>query len=174
MALGFLVFLRGDVVGGAWFAFIGWFLSRLAAASVTQLVVDRALKGLRVGDLMRTRFETVDSEMRVDRFVKEYLLRSSQLVWPVRFQGRDLGVFNLKDIAALEDPATSACKVGDIMQPVSEVNQLDPDLSGRDALKRLTESPDVPVPVVQSGRIVGLMHQGDILKWLSLHNLYPT
>jgi hypothetical protein len=40
-------------------------------------------------------------------------------------------------------------------------------------MQRLTESADVPVPVVQSGRVVGLLHQGDILKWLSLHNLYP-
>lgn len=171
MLVGLFVFLRGDVVGGAWLALIGWFLSRLAAASVPQLMIDRVLKGLRVRNLMRTRFEAIDSEMPIDRFVRDYLLRSSQLVWPVQRQGRDVGVFNLEDVSALEAPTQSSLKVSEIMRPIDEIAQLSPDLSGRDALKRLADSTESPLPVIQCGRVVGLLHQGDILKWISLHTV---
>ncbi len=170
IALGLLVFLRGDIVGGAWLALIGWFLSRLAAASVSQLMTDRALKGLRVHDLMRTRFDAVDGDLPIDRFVNDCLLRSSQFVWPVRSQGKDVGVFNLHDITAINEPTKSTLKVRDIMQPIDEATHLHPELSGREALKRLADSTDAPLPVLQGGRVVGLMHQADILKWLALHS----
>jgi predicted transcriptional regulator len=169
MVVGLFVFLRGDVVGGAWLALIGWFLSRLAAASVPQLMIDRVLQGLCVKNLMRTRFEAIDSEMPIDRFVRDYLLRSSQVVWPVQRQGRDVGVFNLKDVSAIEAPTQSSLKVSDIMRPIEEIAQLNPDLSGRDALKRLADFTESPLPVIQCGRVVGLIHHGDILKWISLH-----
>jgi Zn-dependent protease len=170
IALGLLVFLRGNIVGGAWLALIGWFLSRLAAASVSQLMTDRALKGLRVEDLMRTSFEVIDGELPIDRFVNDYLLRSSQLVWPVRSQGKDVGVFSLHDITPLDESTRSILKVREIMQPIDEAAHLHPGLSGHEALKRLADSTEAPLPVLQGGRVVGLIHQADILKWLALHS----
>ncbi len=169
IGLGLYLFARGDAVGGMWLAFIGWFISRLAGASVSQLLMDRALKGLSIRELMRTRFETVDSELPVDNFVNDYLLRGSQTIWPVRRGSDDVGLLGLADIAVLEEPIRHSKKVGEVMRPLESALQLNSQLSGRDALKKLSEHPEIPLPVVQGNQVVGLVHQGDILRWMSLH-----
>ena len=46
-------------LGGLWLLLIGWFLSHLAAMSYRQAFTAKVLEPLTVGDLMRTRFETV-------------------------------------------------------------------------------------------------------------------
>ena len=167
LALGILQLFRGDVVGGLWLALIGWFLSRLAAASVQQMLVDQKLAGTQVRDLMRTRFQRVDHRLPLSRFVDDYVLRSSQILWPVAANGEDVGVLSLADITSLENPA--AVTVGDAMRPLRSAPCLRPGLEGREALKQLLQSGDAPLPVVHHGRVVGLMHQGDILRWLTLH-----
>ena len=39
-------------------------------------------------------------------------------------------------------------------------------------LQQLLQDHEVPLPVVEGNRIIGLVHQGDILRWLALHE--PT
>ncbi|MBV1905248.1 MAG: site-2 protease family protein [Pseudomonadales bacterium] len=169
MGLGFYNFVGGDTIGGIWLIFIGWFISRLAAASIPQLLMDRALRGLSVQQLMRNRFETVESDVSVETFVHDYLLRSSQALWPVRCDNQDLGVLSLAGVGDLKDPLQSSGKVRDVMQPLAAAAKLDSSISGKEALQQLSENPEVPLPVVSDGRIIGLVHQGDILRWLSLH-----
>ena len=41
---------------------------------------------------------------------------------------------------------------------------------GRKALQQLLQDHEIPLPVVEGNRIVGLVHQGDILRWLALHD----
>lgn len=169
LALGLWRLFQGDVVGGVWLALIGWFLSRLAVASVQQLLIDRKLAGTRVRDLMRTRFQSVDHLLPIQRFVDDYLLRSAQVLWPVTRGNRDVGVLSLADISALGSPG--ALTVGDAMQPLSATAHLSPGLDGRDALKQLAQSSDTPLPVIDGDRVVGLVHQADILRWLALHEV---
>jgi Zn-dependent protease/CBS domain-containing protein len=167
LGLGLWRLFNGDVVGGAWLALIGWFLSRLATASVQQLLVDRKLTGTQVRDLMRTRFQRVDQRLPLGDFVDDYLLRSSQILWPVSAGDQDIGLLSLADISALD--GTGGMTVGEAMQPLATALQLAPDLDGREALKQLVQGPDAPLPVVDGMRVVGLLHQGDILRWLAVH-----
>ena len=44
-------------------------------------------------------------------------------------------------------------------------------VGGRDALRALAESERDPLPVMQGDTIVGLLHRGDIARWLALHHL---
>jgi len=83
MAMGVMGLLQGRGIGSLWSILIGWFLSNLATMSYRQLVTDRALGGFKIADLMRTHFETVDAGMPLPEFVDNYLLRSSQRLWPV-------------------------------------------------------------------------------------------
>lgn len=168
--LGLWRLFNGDVVGGLWLALIGWFLSRLALASVQQMLLDRQLAGIRVRDLMRTRFQSVDQSLPIDRFIDDYLLRSSQILWPVTADDRDIGVLSLKDISQLKNPR--GLTVAHAMRPLAQTAQLSPELEGRKALQQLLQDHEIPLPVVEGNRIVGLVHQGDILRWLALHD--PT
>ena len=45
MAGGVAFFLTGNLAGGIWFAFIGWFLVQAARASYTELQVQQMVRG---------------------------------------------------------------------------------------------------------------------------------
>lgn len=169
MALGVLNVFGGGGIQGLWLVVIGWFLSHLARSSYEQLLAQRSLGGMRVRDLMRTRFEEVDSQMRVPDFIDDHLLRSAQLLWPVIDRGRAVGTVTLADVIALDGGRRESRRIADVMRPLADGGYLEPQLSGRDVLLRLEQSGAEPLPVIEGGHVVGLIHRGDILKWLALH-----
>ena len=52
MAGGVAFFLTGNLAGGIWFAFIGWFLVQAARASYTELQVQQMVRGVQAQDVM--------------------------------------------------------------------------------------------------------------------------
>jgi CBS domain-containing protein len=173
MALGAMQVFGGATVNGLWLVLIGWFIRRLAQASVAQLVLDQALRGFTVSELMRTRFEKVPASVTLHQFVDDYLLRSSQQLWPVQDGPTDIGYISLANIN-LEGQSLqqNTASVRDYMQPLQPDNYLAADISARDAFTRLANH-TWPLPVVDDGRVVGIIHQADILRWFSFHKIAP-
>ena len=169
MALGALTLFRGGGVQGLWLILIGWFLSHLARASYEQLLTQRSLGGMRVRDLMRTRFDQVAPDIGIPEFIDRHLLRSTQQLWPVIDNGRPVGTVALGDVVGLAATDRERSRVADVMRPLDPGSYLDPELSGHGVLQRLLESGTEPLPVVRDGQVVGLIHRGDILRWLALH-----
>jgi CBS domain-containing protein len=169
MALGALSLFRGGGVQGLWLILIGWFLSHLARASYEQLLTQRSLGGMRVGDLMRTRFDQVAPDIGILEFIDNHLLRSAQQLWPVIDRGRLVGTVTLADVIGLEAPDRQRSRVADVMRPLAHGSYLDPGISGDAVLQRLVDAGTEPLAVVRDGQVVGLIHRGDILKWLALH-----
>lgn len=160
---------QGDTANGLWLVFIGWFLQRLAVMSAAQILMDHSLKGFSVDAVMRTRFEHVPASMPLATFIDDYLLRSSQLVWPVTEAGRDLGIMTIERLHALPAAGREGRTVGDVMQPIDEVTTVTAGTPAPDALRHLADNA-APVPVLRDGSIVGLIHHADVLKWLALHH----
>jgi Zn-dependent protease len=165
VAWGVLRVLQGDLIGGLWLVFIGWFLHRLAEASATQILMARKLEGFDVADVMRTRFERVPLNISVREFVDDYVLRSTQILWPVEDGGRDVGYLTTDRLAGGE------ASLEQMMVPLPGDGMLSPDLDVNAALARLSNQV-APLPVVVGSRVVGIVHQADILRWLALHERY--
>lgn len=170
MVLGGLSVLQGAAVQGLWLVLIGWFLSNVAQASYQQFLMQRAIGTLRVRDLMRTRFDSVEASMPLQRFIDEYLLRSGQGTWPVRDGARCVGTVSLQQIAGVAPERRGELRLQDVMAPLRE-RAVEANLAGRSALARATGEGDEPMPVLDEGRLVGLLHRSDILKWLKLHEV---
>jgi len=169
MGFGVLQSFGGAFVQGIWLLLIGWFLNNAARGSYTQLLVQQAFDELIVGNLMRTHFEVVHPDLTLDAFVNELLLRSGQSAWPVVEEGKAIGLITFDDARATSEEERSQKTVRDVMSPIDE--RLRPDVGGRDALRALAESERDPLPVMQGDMIVGLLHRGDIARWLALHHL---
>jgi CBS domain-containing protein len=73
------------------------------------------------------------------------------------------------DVKRLFEADGERYTVADAMQPIEE--SVRPDLTGRDALQILLRSEHDPLPVIDDGRIVGLLYRADIMRWLALHQL---
>jgi CBS domain-containing protein len=169
MGFGVLQALGGSFVQGVWLLLIGWFLNNAARNSYVQLLVQQAFDELIVGNLMRTHFEVVGPDVTLEEFVNEFLLRSAQSAWPVVEEGKAVGLITFEDARVTNEAERAAQTVRDVMSPIDE--RLSPDLGGRDALRSLASSETDPLPVMKGEHIVGLLHRGDIARWLALHQL---
>ncbi len=169
IALGFFNILVAKNLGGLWMILIGWFLTHIARSSYTQMVTERSLRSIRVDDVMRTRFETVPAATTVDSFVEDYLLRSSQQLWPVLEDDRVVGTVSFADVAAVPLAERGSRRVRDLAVALDSSQTLDADEMASTALRRLSAVGDAPVAVVRGGRVVGLVRAGDILRWTIIH-----
>jgi Zn-dependent protease/CBS domain-containing protein len=169
MMIGLRVPLFGTgIVSGLWLAFIGWFLNNAALVSYRQLLVKESLENVPVSRVMTTNFATVDPEMAVGTFVDEYLLHRDQRAYPVIDTDLFQGLVCQQDVRKVERDAWSHTRVRDIWTPAGEVTTMRPDDDASDAMLALSERGVNQLPVVENGRIRGLVRREDILKWLSL------
>ncbi len=169
MALGVVSLLGGGGVGGLWWILIGWFISSLATMYYRQFSYEQALGNFRVSDLMRTHFTEIRADTPITEFIDKYLLRSKQLLWPVERHGQIIGLVTLADVQALAENERQVKSVRNIAHPLSSVQSLTPDTPGSEALQKLVQAGDDPLPVISEGRVIGLIQHSDITKWLSLH-----
>lgn len=169
MGLGVLWLLQGGLVQGAWLILIGWFLQNAAASSKIHMALRQAMAGLRVRDLMRTRFEVVGPGVPLESFLEEWLLRSGQYAWPVLDGERLVGMISFDDVRKRLESEERQLTVSDAMRVITEY--LRPESAGRDALQTLLRSDVDPLPVIDDGRIVGLLHRADIMRWLAAYQL---
>ncbi len=168
MFLGIYSLLSGQGLGGLWWILIGWFISGLAAMSYRQQVMEGELRDRKVSDLMRTHFESVEAGVPLPEFVDQYLLRSTQELWPVLDNDELVGVTSLARVTALPPEQRNDRVVRDVTVPVATMDSLDAEESARKAMQRLGQGGDEALPVVRSGQVVGLLKHSDVVKWMSL------
>jgi Zn-dependent protease/CBS domain-containing protein len=175
MALGLLMILGLQVpffgtglLSGLWLAFIGWFLNNAALASYRQLLVRESLENVPVERLMQTQFRRVDPGMPVKTLVDEHLMSSGQRAFPVEQDGRFLGLVCIHDLQRRGRDTWGSSTVGEIMTPARELTAVSPREDALDALALLGRRDVNQLPVVDNGRLVGMIRLEDILKWLSL------
>jgi Zn-dependent protease len=171
MMFGVLGLFQGYGLGSLWSILIGWFIASLATMSYRQLVMDRALGGHKVADLMRTRFETVDAKVPLKEFIDNHLLRSNQRLWPVMENNNLLGTVSLSQLSQITPTDREHLDLRKVIIPVESLNTLAPDTMARDAIKLLMESADEPVLVLKNNTVQGLVQHEDIVKWLTLHEV---
>jgi Zn-dependent protease/CBS domain-containing protein len=176
MAIGFLMVLGLRVpffgtgpVSGLWLIFIGWFLNNAAVMSYRQLIVRDSLEGVPVSRLMQTRFTRVDPDMPVATLLDEHVMASGQRAFPVEQDGRLIGMVCLRDLNKRGRDAWGVTTVREIMTPVDRLTTVSPRDEAFDVLALLGQRDLNQLPVVDNGRLVGMIRREDILKWLSLH-----
>lgn len=170
MALGVRVpFFGSGLGGGLWLALIGWFLHNAAVASYRQLLVRESLVEVPVARLMTTEHKTVAPGLTVRRFVDEHLLRGDQRAFPVVDGGRLVGLVCLKDVHRLPRDEWDTRSVADIMTAAGELATLSPEDDGVEALNALNRRNVNQLPVVDGGRVIGIVRREDVLRWLAIY-----
>lgn len=170
MILGIRVPIFGTgVVGGLWLAFIGWFLNSAALMSYRQLLVRETLEDVPVARLMRTDIVTVAPEKLLGELVDKYFVLGDQRAFPVVEGERFQGLICLRDVHGVPRDAWPETTVREIMRPADEVFQLSPQEDAADALFDLSRRGVAQMPVVENGRVRGLLRREDVLRWLSLY-----
>ena len=162
-------FFGTGFVSGLWLAFIGWFLNSASAQSYQQLVVHDILEGIPVSRMMRPNPPTVTSDLSVSNLVADYLLGKDDHAFPVIDNGGLAGLVCLHDVRLVNHSAWNTTKVSGIMTPISKLVVTSPDEDAAKALNKLMQRDVGQLPVVQDGRLVGLLRRQDIISWLQAH-----
>ncbi|HVL34768.1 MAG TPA: site-2 protease family protein [Burkholderiales bacterium] len=168
MVLGVRVPIFGVGIGGLWLAFIGWFLYSAALMSYRQLLTRESLEGVPVSRLMGTRFEAVAPRISVQELVDAHLLRSGQRAFPVLDGERLAGMACLEDVKRVAPEERAATTVERIMTPRERLHTVAPTDDAYEALSRMGELRVNQLPVVERGRMLGLLRREDVLNWLAL------
>jgi len=119
--------------------------------------------------MMRTRYATVPPSMTLGTLVDEVVIASGQRTFPVEDEGRFVGLVALRDLHAPGRAAWERTSVADVMTPIERLTTVAPGTPAAEVLALLGQRDVNQVPVVDSGRLVGLVRREDVLRWVSLH-----
>jgi Zn-dependent protease/CBS domain-containing protein len=164
---GVLRLLSGDVFGGLWTAFIGWFLNSGAEATRQQQTVHALLDGVPVTSVMDASPPVAPPTMSVQDFVLEHGLRRGHRALPVVESGRLLGIVSITDAKHLAHDAWSTTPVSEVMTRMP-LKTLAPDADLSAALELMVANGVHQLPIVRDGALVGMVSRADIMRYMQL------
>jgi Zn-dependent protease/CBS domain-containing protein len=158
--------LAGDLAGGIWFAFIGWFLVQAARASYQELQLQQLLRGVEAEDVMAGDLLRIPPELSLQDAVDDYFMRYDHGAFPVEEQGRTIGLLTLRGVRRVPREQWPARRVRDHMVPLGDQVVVTPDARMDGVLGKLQDSEAGRVLVVQDGEVVGIITPTDLTRWL--------
>ncbi len=163
---------QDNAFGGVWLAVIGWFLQSVARASMKEHRVssatrpDSSLRRIGTAEAMQRFPQTIGPDATVYDAVYGGLWRYGLNALPV-LQGGDLvGIVTLTNIRSVPTNLWPLRHVGEIMTraPLKTAHP-DDDLSV--VIGLLERNPIGQVPIVEGGRLVGLISRADVIRHLN-------
>jgi Zn-dependent protease len=159
---GIALFIFQGAFGGAWLAFIGWFVLGAATAEQRFLAARQALAGLRVRDLMTADPVTVPSAHTLGEFVDDVAWGRRHTTYPVLEDGRFVGLLAFRCVSAVPRAEWDSRSVRSCMIPADDVPRLRPETPAIDALVALGESTANRGVVLDDGHLSGILSAADL------------
>lgn len=167
VALGAWMIFGGNVIGGLWMIFIGWFLRNAAIASYQHHVLESVMTRVTVRDTMSDRPETVPFDMPLNRLVDDVFMRKRYVAFPVvDNEGLPLGIVALNQVKAIPREEWPHHTASDVMAPADESLVVHPDERMSQVMEKLAKSPVRRLLVLKDGRLEGIITLSDISGWV--------
>ena len=171
MIFGGLQIFTGSLVGGLWLIFIGMFLRGMAEASYQDVLLRKSLEGTRVADVMIRDVVAASADLPVKGLISDYFLRYGYHGFPVRSNGRVLGVISISNVKDLSAEEQDRKTVAQVMSPIGRDMTVSPETSIADALGKMTEKNLGRLLVMRGDEMVGMITQTGVLRFLQIHRL---
>lgn len=166
IGLGILTVFGGNVIGGMWLAFIGWFLQNAAAASHGEATMREMLRGVTVGQAMTRDCRRVEPASSLDRVVHEEVLGAGRRCLVVTEDGRLVGLLTLHEIKAIPKDRWAGVTVAEVMTPADKVTAADPRMNLLAALERMDDANVAQMPVIEAGELLGMIGREQVLHYV--------
>ena len=131
-------------------------------------MIDDILEGVPVAQMMRANPPTVPADISISTLVHEYIMNRDDHAFPVETDGQLAGLVTLEDVRQIPREQWETIHVQEVMTPNNELATLSATAEADEALYKMRELDVRQVPVVENGRLVGLVRRRDIMKWLQL------
>ncbi len=138
MAFGFITILTGSTLGGFWFIIIGWFIQSGAQTYLQQHELSAALVGVRLKDIMNTKFVSVRQYQTVGEALRGYFNIYRKSEFPVLdADGHLVGAITSQQAMGISEGDAEKVTVEKIMMPKKELVIMNANSRADEALKRI-------------------------------------
>ena len=169
IVVGVLEFAAGAGLGGVWFVFLGWFVLNAANAERVYAVVNDALAGVRVRDVMSPDPSVVSESLTVGEFLEDHVMRHRWSAFPITANdGVITGLVTLGQVKSVPASARPTTLVRDIACPIGQTARASPDDAVTDLIERLSTCSDRRALVFDGDRLVGIVSPTDINRAVEL------
>ncbi len=168
IAIGFFLLLSGGLLNGLWMMFIGWFLLGAARNETANLQLEGVLKRLTARDVMREDFPTITPGMPIQDVVDEHMVGQGERAVMVALGGAVSGILTVSDVRRVPRGEWRNIPAQRIMTPREQIVTVEPTTPAVEVLLLLGERKLNQVPVLEEGRMVGLVTRREILERLQL------
>ncbi len=159
-AFNFLVY--DNVVSGIWMVFIGLFLRQAAVRSYRQVVWKKSLEELKVEEIMRTDFPTVDPSTDLESLIRHFFLRYHLYSMPVTAGGILTGIVYLDDVKEIDSGSRAGIRTGEMMRKVTASSLARPEDPAWGLFVSLMQQGRDIIPVTgPDGRLAGVVTRRD-------------
>ncbi|HDP70414.1 MAG TPA: CBS domain-containing protein [Actinobacteria bacterium] len=168
MFVGFMSAIQGRI-GGIWFILIGWFLNQAAQGSYQQVVLQSALSGIKVSEIMAPNVLTVSPSITLDEIVSNYFLKYRFGRFPVVEGDKFLGVVTLHDVKEIPRERWATTTIGEIVHSSDKLLTINVNNDAVHALMQMAREEIGHLLVVnEKNDLVGLVTRTDIIRLIKV------
>lgn len=168
---GFFEMFTGNFTGGLWSVLIGVFVQQAAESGYQQVMMKKALEGVKVRDLMSRGVVSVKENFTISDAIEKYFFKYRFVSFPVTSNGHVVGILTLNGTRTVEKDKWGQTRVKDVMRRLNPGEILSPEESALDALTKLMNDDAGRLPVTDKGELVGIISRRDIMKTLEFRSL---
>jgi Zn-dependent protease/predicted transcriptional regulator len=164
IAAGFVLFLLGGMFGGAWLAFLGWFVLSAAGGEARQAEARKAISGLSVRDVMVPDPVAAESDDTLAAFEASLGEGKRFTAYPVVQNGRVVGLLPMLAVNDTPRADWDSVRVSDRMLDLEQAPRLAPDDDLYAALSRLADAGVNRGLVLDGDRLAGYLAVDDVAR----------
>ncbi|MCC7365609.1 MAG: site-2 protease family protein [Dehalococcoidia bacterium] len=165
---GVLLLLSGFALNGLWLMFIGWFLLGAARAESQNMQLESILANLRARNVMREDFPSVAPGISIQEVVDRLMVGEGERAVVVANDGGVLGIITVNDVRKVPRDEWPNVPAQRVMTPRERVVTVPVDQPALEILHLLGERRLNQVPVLEEGRMVGLVTRRELLERVQL------
>lgn len=172
IVVGLFELFAGGVAAGLWSIFLGWFLLSAARAEETAVLVQHALAGVRVADVMSPDPVVAPGWLTVEDFLRTYVLQHRFTTFPLQdVDGRLDGVVTLSRLKRVPPEQRATTRVRDVALDLASTPTADPAEPLSRVLRRLAGDGEQRILVLDGDKLVGVVTPSDVARVLQRASL---
>ncbi len=166
IGFGILSLFVGNPVNGLWLAFIGFFLRNAASGSYQYANMQEALQGVSAADIMSRHLTKIPGYTPLSSLTGPQSLGQGTRAFFVSDENEIRGMLTLTDVAGIPENHRPLTAADQVMVPEYLLTSVDPDTELFNALTSMEENKIKQVPVIENGKVLGLLSRDQILQYL--------
>jgi len=177
-AIGLIVVGGGILLlalGQQWFSglvmtLLGWVLASAAGLSRRQAQFYEALQGLTGRDIMTKEGLFVSPQLSLSELARNCVLVTGQRYFMVTDGAQWQGVVTMQSLKSVPRKQWDSTRVGEVMTPASQVRPVQVGQSAVSLLEQMDDLRIDEVPVLETGRVVGIITRDSLLRLARTHS----